>query len=118
MKTTKQRAATARLFIWNDKYANRDESFPRAFDDCFENGDGTAVVAILVNEAKENPALAHRMNKCGLGNWLSPGYLDDFQLANDPPPHKPMRFDDAEPMRQRPLIDGLQCLPGQLDLFD
>lgn len=74
-RTAKGRAAIARLFIWNDKYANKFESFPRAFDDCFEMGDGTAVVAILVSEARKNPAFAHRMEKCGLGNWLAPGYL-------------------------------------------
>lgn len=41
---------------------------------------------------------------------------DEFELANDPPrPVKPVIV--CEPERQRLLIDGLDCLPGQLDLF-
>ena len=42
--------------------------------------------------------------------------FDDFTLANDPRKHRPRKFDD-DPARQRVLIDGLDCLPGQLDLF-
>jgi hypothetical protein len=46
------------------------------------------------------------------------GHADgEFKLANDPAPHKPAQFDNDDPRRQRTLIDGLQCLPGQLDLF-
>ncbi len=41
----------------------------------------------------------------------------DFELRNDPPAHKPQQFDE-EPLRQRVLVDGMNCLPGQLDLFD
>lgn len=39
-----------------------------------------------------------------------------FTLRNDAPPPTRARF-DSEPTRQRKLLDGLDCLPGQLDLF-
>ena len=41
-----------------------------------------------------------------------------FKLANDPPRVRPQSFDNGEKTRQRVLVDGLDCLPGQLDLFD
>lgn len=41
----------------------------------------------------------------------------DFALANDPTPFFVASFANAERNAQRPLIDGLACLPGQLDLF-
>ncbi len=41
-----------------------------------------------------------------------------FKLANDPPRVRPQSFDNGEKTRQRVLVDGLNCLPGQLDLFD
>lgn len=41
---------------------------------------------------------------------------DGFRLMNDPErPARPVIV--CEPERQRLLIDGLDCLPGQLDLF-
>ena len=40
-----------------------------------------------------------------------------FQLANDPPAPRRAPTVVNEPERQRVLIDGLDCLPGQLDLF-
>ena len=42
----------------------------------------------------------------------------EFKLANDPPVVRPQSFDNGEKTRQRVLVDGLNCLPGQLDLFD
>lgn len=41
----------------------------------------------------------------------------EFELRNDPPRHRRATFADNEAQRQRVLIDGLHCLPGQLDLF-
>lgn len=42
--------------------------------------------------------------------------VDGFRLVNDPErPAKPVIV--CEPERQRLLLDGLDCLPGQLDLF-
>ena len=45
--------------------------------------------------------------------------LDDgeFQLRNDPPKAKPASFENGERTSQRVLIDGMDCLPGQQDLF-
>jgi hypothetical protein len=40
-----------------------------------------------------------------------------FALANDPPAHIPQRFDNQTASAQRKLIEGMDCLPGQLDLF-
>lgn len=42
---------------------------------------------------------------------------DEFELVNDPPRRKAADFGDQENTRQRVLVDGLDCLPGQLDLF-
>jgi hypothetical protein len=41
---------------------------------------------------------------------------DDFQLCNDPPRSK-AKFDNQDRKHQRTLIDGLDCLAGQQDLF-
>lgn len=43
--------------------------------------------------------------------------MDDapFTLKNDPPP--PKRPDNV-PTKQLKLLDGMDCLPGQGDLFD
>jgi hypothetical protein len=40
-----------------------------------------------------------------------------FFLANDPTPHRPAQFENSEQRRQRVLVEGMGCLPGQLDLF-
>ncbi len=42
---------------------------------------------------------------------------ETFQLHNDPSTAKRTRFENGERTRQRVLIDGLDCLPGQQDLF-
>ena len=42
---------------------------------------------------------------------------DVFELRNDLPPHRPDRFENQFATRQRKLLDGLDCLPGQQDLF-
>ena len=39
-----------------------------------------------------------------------------FALANEAPRPKPARFENSEG-RQRMLLAGLDCLPGQGDLF-
>lgn len=40
-----------------------------------------------------------------------------FTLRNDPPKLKPATFANAGAGRQGVLLDGLDCLPGQADLF-
>ena len=41
---------------------------------------------------------------------------EPFALANEMPKPKPTRFENSEG-RQRMLLAGLDCLPGQGDLF-
>jgi hypothetical protein len=41
---------------------------------------------------------------------------DEFTLANEVPRPKPLEFSN-DPTRQRVLFAGLDCLPGQQDLF-
>jgi hypothetical protein len=43
---------------------------------------------------------------------------DAFALANPPPPHKPWRGESAEQRQQKVLLTGMDCQPGQLDLFE
>jgi hypothetical protein len=40
----------------------------------------------------------------------------EFQLANDPPQPKPRELENGA-SAQRMLLAGLDCLPGQHDLF-
>ena len=42
---------------------------------------------------------------------------EPFQLRNDPPPHRPWRGREPENQQQLVLFAGLNCLPGQQDLF-
>lgn len=42
--------------------------------------------------------------------------MDSFTLQNDPPRPKPARF-ESNTGKQRKLFAGLNCEPGQLDLF-
>jgi hypothetical protein len=40
-----------------------------------------------------------------------------FELRNDPPAPKRQRFENGDQTRQKVLIEGMACLPNQLDLF-
>lgn len=51
-KTAKERATIAIRIMKNNK-----DPFTRAFDDCFEMGDGDEVVKIIKERAKRNPVL-------------------------------------------------------------
>jgi hypothetical protein len=42
---------------------------------------------------------------------------EPFRLANDKPPAKPQPFATSDRTRQQILFTGLDCMPGQLDLF-
>ena len=42
---------------------------------------------------------------------------EPFTLTNDPPPHRPWRGEEPEKLKQKVLLEGLKCLPGQQDLF-
>jgi hypothetical protein len=52
-----------------------------------------------------------------MDRWRLLSTPDNFALANDPTPHRPAQFENAEQRRQRVLVEGMGCLPGQLDLF-
>jgi hypothetical protein len=41
-----------------------------------------------------------------------------FSLANPLPLHKPWRGEPTEQRRQKVLLAGMDCQPGQLDLFE
>ena len=43
---------------------------------------------------------------------------EPFELTNEPPPPEPWQGEKPEPTRQKVLFSGMECLPGQLDLFD
>jgi hypothetical protein len=42
----------------------------------------------------------------------------EFELRNDPPRKPPTPIDNNDRSRQSKLFTGLDCLPGQQDLFD
>ena len=42
---------------------------------------------------------------------------NDFTLRNEPVKSKPMPSESTDRTRQQMLFSGLDCLPGQLDLF-
>lgn len=44
--------------------------------------------------------------------------MEPFRLQNDPPRVAKPDYDDGECDRQRVLFAGLDCLPGQMDLFE
>jgi len=67
-------------------------------------------------------AMTHRCEKCGddvmeIDQKRCPhcGSFDVVRKLREKRPAK--RSEVNEPERQRLLIDGLDCLPGQLDLF-
>jgi len=43
---------------------------------------------------------------------------DLLQLQDDSPPHESWRGEEPEPTKQGVLFAGLNCLAGQLDLFE
>jgi hypothetical protein len=48
-------------------------------------------------------------------------FMDEIRaarLAEHQPPHKPWHGQEPEHTQQRKLLDGMDCLTGQLDLFD
>ena len=48
-------------------------------------------------------------------------FMDEIQeqrRAEYRSPHKPWRGQEPEHTQQRKLLDGMDCLAGQLDLFD
>jgi hypothetical protein len=71
------------------------------------------VVARSCRMAKpvRDPAEAERV----INGWY--GITDyPYTLANDPTPHRPARFENGD-KRQRVCVEGMDLLPGQMDLF-
>ena len=42
---------------------------------------------------------------------------EPYQLGSDPPPYRPWKPEPRERQKQQTLFAGLDCLPGQRDLF-
>jgi hypothetical protein len=47
----------------------------RAFDNCFEEGDGDEVVARIIHRCKDDGELVYAIYRHGYEKWLEPGYL-------------------------------------------
>lgn len=75
-KTTKGRANRAALLIRGGRCSG---SFSRAFDDCFEMGDGAQVLALLTERVRQDPELKSLMQTQGV--WSD-------ELENVPPPQR------------------------------
>jgi len=73
-RTAKQRAKVAARVLMTARPIFDD--LGRAFDNCFEAGDGSQVVRELIDIASRDNALRHRIVEHGCGAWLEPGYLD------------------------------------------
>ena len=67
IRTTRERVREAIRLILG---AGSGHCMPRAFDNCFEMGDGDAVAAGICRAARANPELRHRMTTIGYGEWL------------------------------------------------
>lgn len=78
MKSLTERVNYAARVIKNGRPTSR------AFDDCFENGDGDEVVRALVRKSKENPILAANLPK-----YIDQTCIDKF---TNPPSAKMDRF--------------------------
>lgn len=55
------------------RYIRRGRTNGRAFDDCFEMGDGDAVVRALLERVPKDDRIKAFADRCG---WTAPGYLD------------------------------------------
>lgn len=79
------------------------------------NPKADSIYSVLKRNLGREPTNAELAAEC---KRILRGDPSDFTLANDPPRVRPQSFDNGEKTRQRVLVDGLNCLPGQLDLFD
>lgn len=67
-KTAKERASIAARMLLRQKRLHR------AFDDCFEMGDGDEVYIELMKKADKNPSLQQAIKAKGYGRWLDEDY--------------------------------------------
>lgn len=82
-KTTKGRANRAALLIRGGRCSG---SFNRAFDDCFEMGDGAQVMALLMETVREYPELREMMKAQGV-------WSDELEAT---PPPGPLTLSEEE----------------------
>lgn len=75
-----------------------------------------SLLAVGVEPVRAEYDAAGNCTVCGEAGRC-PGWHDGFTLANDPHAPRPATFDNQDTTRQRVLVEGLDCLPGQLDLF-
>lgn len=85
-KTTKGRANRAALLIRGGKCSGE---FSRAYDDCFEMGDGAQVLALLMQRVRERPELREMMKAQGV-------WSDEYE---DTPPPQPLVLTEEDKTR-------------------
>lgn len=85
-KTTKGRANRAALLIRGGRCSGE---FSRAYDDCFEMGDGAQVLALLMERVRERPELREMMKAQGV-------WSEDYE--NTPPP-QPLSLTEEDKIR-------------------
>lgn len=73
-RTTKQRAEFAIETL--RRYGRKD----RAFEQCFEMGDGDAVYQEIMRHADQDAALVDAINGQGFGDWLQ----EEYRNTHDP----------------------------------
>jgi hypothetical protein len=105
-----------------DYITNKKEQFRRAAQRIADNGASGFVItpkgqvyAVTRDKRMASPVTGEHAEYV-LDQWRF--MASDFALANDPPPHIPTQFDNHTASAQRKLISGLNCLPGQLELFE
>lgn len=106
--------------VWHDAMIDylKDEDSERAsrfFRNCatWPNPKGVGTLDTMLASYNREAIRAARVVMYGQEG------ADSFELANDPPKpkHKRGEFHGQENTLQKVLIDGLDCLPGQQDLF-
>lgn len=99
-KTTMGRANRAALLIRGGKCSGE---FSRAYDDCFEMGDGAQVLALLMERVRERPELREMMKAQGV-------WSDDYE---DMPPPLPLVLTEEDKTRAFLKATGGMARAGQ-----
>lgn len=99
-KTTMGRANRAALLIRGGKCSGE---FSRAYDDCFEMGDGAQVLALLMERVRERPELREMMKAQGV-------WSDAYE---DTPPPLPLILTEEDKTRAFLKATGGMARAGQ-----